>query len=78
MGKQKIGLTLDENLIAFLDEVAEGNRSEYLNKLLAENRKQVLEARMITALAEDLNNPNYLQEVKEWDRVVGDGIDAIE
>ena len=77
MVKQKIGLMLDENLLTFLDEVAGGNRSEYLNKLLANHRKQVLEAKMIAALGEDIKNSDYLEEIKDWDSVVGDGIDAI-
>ena len=77
MVKQKIGLRLDEKLLTFLDEVAGGNRSEYLNKLLANHRKQVLEAKMIAALGEDIKNSDYLEEIKDWDSVVGDGIDAI-
>lgn len=77
MAKQKIAVTLDENLLCFLDQVAQGNRSEYLNGLLQEHRKQILEARMIAALSEDCNDPNYLQDLEEWDNVVGDGIDAI-
>jgi len=77
MVKQKIGLMLDENLLTFLDEVAGGNRSEYLNKLLANHRKQVLEAKMIAALGEDIKNSDYLEEIKDWDSVVEDGIDAI-
>lgn len=77
MGKQKIGLTLDDNLIAFLDEVAQGNRSEYLNQLLASHRSSVLEAKMIAGLEEDRKNPDYLQEIEDWDSVVGDGIDAL-
>ena len=77
MVKQKIGLTLDEKLLTFLDEVAGGNRSEYLNKLLANHRKQVLEAKMIAALGEDIKNSDYLEQIKDWDSVVGDGIDAI-
>ena len=77
MVKQKIGLTLDEKLLTFLDEVAGGNRSEYLNKLLANHRKQVLEAKMIAALGEELKDSDYLEEINDWDSVVGDGIDAI-
>jgi hypothetical protein len=36
--KQKIAVTLDEELVAFLDTVAQGNRSDYLNTLLASHR----------------------------------------
>lgn len=77
MSKQKIAVTLDENLVAFLDQIARGNRSEYLNKLLAEHRQQVLKAQLIAALKEDSENPDYQQEIQQWDNVVGDGIDAV-
>ncbi|MDV3002428.1 MAG: hypothetical protein N5P05_004083 (plasmid) [Chroococcopsis gigantea SAG 12.99] len=76
MGKQKIGVTLDEHLLAFLDEVAGGNRSEYLNKLLMEKRRQVLEQKMIAALQEDIQDAEYLQDLEDWDGVAGDGLDA--
>ena len=47
------------------------------DKLLANHRKQVLEAKMIAALGEDIKNSDYLEEIKDWDSVVEDGIDAI-
>ncbi|MGH2415252.1 MAG: type II toxin-antitoxin system MazE family antitoxin [Microcystaceae cyanobacterium] len=74
--KQKIAVTLDEDLVSFLDVVAQGNRSEYLNNLLAKQRKYILETEMIEALKSDVEDPNYQQEVAHWDSVAGDGIDA--
>ncbi|PSF38752.1 CopG family transcriptional regulator [Aphanothece hegewaldii CCALA 016] len=74
--KQKIAVTLDEDLISFLDKMAKGNRSDYINNLLTQQRKLILESEIIAALQEDLEDPNYQQEIKEWDIVVGDGIDA--
>jgi hypothetical protein len=32
---------------------------------------------MIAALGEDIKNSDYLEEIKDWDSVVEDGIDAI-
>lgn len=74
--KQKIAVTLDKDLVSFLDKVAKGNRSDYLNKLLSEQRKLILESELIKALQEDLEDLDYQQEIKEWDMVAGDGIDA--
>lgn len=48
--KQKIAITLDEQLVVFLDLQAGGNRSEYLNSLLAQERKRTIEAELIRAL----------------------------
>ncbi len=72
--KQKIALTLDKELVAFLDSVAQGNRSDYLNTLIAQHRQQFLEAKLIAALQEDAIDPDYQQEIADWDSVVADGI----
>lgn len=76
--KQKIAVTLDEGIVAFLDAQAKGNRSEYLNCLLAQERKRILEAELIAALQEDLNDSEYQDEIAAWDNVAGDGIYALE
>lgn len=72
--KQKIAVTLDEKLVAFLDSQGDGNRSEYLNQLLERERKRTLEAELIRALEEDYSDPEYLAEIKLWDSVVADGL----
>lgn len=59
-----------------MDSQANGNRSDYLNKLLAQARKLCLEAELIEALKNDAVDPDYQAEVAVWDNVVGDGIDA--
>ena len=73
--KSKIAVSLDEELIAFLDEQAP-NRSEYLNSLLVEQRSKVLKAQMIAALRADEEDAEYQAEIAAWDVVVGDGLDA--
>ena len=73
--KSKIAVSLDEELIAFLDEQA-SNRSEYLNSLLVEQRSKVLKAQMIAALRADEEDAEYQAEIAAWDVVVGDGLDA--
>lgn len=74
--KQKIAVTLDKELVTFLDAQAKGNRSEYLNALLARERKQTLKTEIIAALVQDAQDANYQAEIVDWDGVVGDGIDA--
>jgi Arc/MetJ-type ribon-helix-helix transcriptional regulator len=75
MMKSKIAITLDQELIEFLDHQA-ANRSEYLNALLVEQRSRVLTQQIIAALQEDLDDPDYKAEIEAWDAVVGDGLDA--
>jgi Arc/MetJ-type ribon-helix-helix transcriptional regulator len=73
--KQKVTLTLDQELIEFLDLQA-SNRSEYLNALLRERRSKVLTEQIVAALQEDSAAPEYQAEIQAWDTVVGDGLDA--
>ena len=74
--KQKIAITLDQDLVSFLDVHGNGNRSDYLNSLLQQHREQILAQEMIAALQEDADDPDYQAEVKAWDSVAGDGLGA--
>ena len=76
--KQKIAITLDEQLVAFLDLYSGGNRSEYLNQLLVLERKRTIEDQLIKALQEDCFDPDYLAEIKLWDTAISDGLDNAE
>jgi Arc/MetJ-type ribon-helix-helix transcriptional regulator len=73
--KQKVTLTLDQELIEFLDLQA-SNRSEYLNALLRERRAKVLTEQIVAALQADLEDSEYQADIQAWDAVVGDGLDA--
>ena len=74
--KQKIAITLEEDLVAFLDAQANGNRSGYLNSLLVRERKKILAAKLIAALQQDVQDPDYQAEIAAWDNASGDGVDA--
>jgi Arc/MetJ-type ribon-helix-helix transcriptional regulator len=74
--KQKIAITIDQQLLSFIDLQAQGNRSDYLNSLLNRERQRTLKEEMIAGLKEDIQDPEYLAEVAEWDKLAVDGIDA--
>jgi hypothetical protein len=74
--KQKIAITLDRDLLSFIDRQAQGNRSDYLNSLITQERRKILADEIIAALQEDNQDPEYQAEIVEWDRLAGDGIDA--
>jgi Arc/MetJ-type ribon-helix-helix transcriptional regulator len=76
MMKQKIAVTIDRELVSFIDRQAQGNRSDYLNSLITQERRKILADEMIAALQEDTQDPEYQSEIAEWDRLAGDGIDA--
>jgi Arc/MetJ-type ribon-helix-helix transcriptional regulator len=77
---KKVTITLDEDILAFVDEQAANNgetsnRSGYINDVLVMHRRKILEAEMIAALTEDANDPDYQEEILIWDCVAGDGIE---
>lgn len=72
----QVTVTLEDDILEFLDRQAQGNRSSYINALLAEHRRRILEAEMIAALKQDAEDPEYQAEISAWDSVVGDGINA--
>ncbi|MBV9389775.1 MAG: hypothetical protein JOZ78_25410 [Chroococcidiopsidaceae cyanobacterium CP_BM_ER_R8_30] len=74
--KQRIAVTLDEELVAFLDNESSGNRSEYLNEIVSQYRKERIRAEMIEAIKQDVTDPEYQAELAMWDSTIGDGIDA--
>jgi Arc/MetJ-type ribon-helix-helix transcriptional regulator len=72
----KVTITLEEDILQFIDQQAKGNRSAYINALLAEQRRKILEAEIIAALQEDAKDLEYQNEISDWDNVAGDGINA--
>lgn len=72
----KVTITLEEDILQFIDRQARGNRSGYINALLSEHRRRLLEAEMIASLKQDAEDPEYQAEIAAWDNVVGDGINA--
>ena len=74
--KQKIAITLDQQLVEFIDAQAGGNRSAYVSTLLQQQQEQLLKEQTIAALQEDVSNPHYLEELSAWDTVAEDGVNA--
>ncbi|MBK1989854.1 CopG family transcriptional regulator [Sphaerospermopsis aphanizomenoides BCCUSP55] len=72
----KVTITLEEDILQFIDQQAKGNRSAYINALLAEQRRKILEAEIIAALQADAKDLEYQNDISAWDNVVGDGINA--
>ncbi|MGB3651163.1 MAG: CopG family transcriptional regulator [Rivularia sp. (in: cyanobacteria)] len=70
----KITIILEDDIFQFVDSQAKGNRSAYINAVLAEYRRCSLELQMITALQKDAQDCEYQAEIAVWDNVVGDGI----
>jgi hypothetical protein len=72
----QITINLDQETLDFVNQQAQGDLNNYINSLLKNHRSAILEAEMIKALKEDLENEEYQTEIQLWDNVVGDGIDG--
>jgi hypothetical protein len=74
--KQKIVVMIDRELVSFLDRQAQGNRSDYLNSLITQERHKILADEIIAALQEDAQDPEYQADIVEWDQLSGDDINT--
>ena len=71
----KVSITLDEEVLEFVDRSSK-NRSQFINEILSQAKKNQLLKELADAYTELANNPEYQSETKLWDVTVGDGIDA--
>lgn len=73
---QRVTITLDEEAFVFLNDVANNNRSAYINKLLKQERRNYLQAALRKANQEEAKDTNYQEELQEWDSTLSDGLTA--
>jgi hypothetical protein len=71
----KVSITLDEEVLDFVDRSSQ-NRSQFINGILAKENKRRLLKEIENAYTELANNSEYQSEVELWNVTVGDGIDA--
>jgi metal-responsive CopG/Arc/MetJ family transcriptional regulator len=71
----KVSITLDEEVLEFVDRSSQ-NRSQFINEILSQAKKNQLLKELADAYTELANNSEYQAETKLWDVTVGDGIDA--
>lgn len=72
----RVTITLDEESFEFLNDVANNNRSAYINKLLKQERRNYLQAALRKANQEEAKDTNYQEELQEWDSTLSDGLTA--
>jgi metal-responsive CopG/Arc/MetJ family transcriptional regulator len=70
---QKISITLDEEVLAFIDSKTK-NRSQLINQVFAKLKKQDSLMQLEQAYVEQSQDPEEIEEIELWDLVAGDGI----
>lgn len=69
----KIRITLDEELMKFIDQKA-SDRSQFVNKLLAEEQQREFTKQLARSYQEQEEDSTFQQEMQLWDSTVGDGL----
>ena len=67
-------ITLDDESFIFLNSIAGENRSAYINELLKQERMNHLKQALLKANQEEAGDPEYQEELQEWDTALSDGL----
>lgn len=78
---KKVTIILDNKVLAFVDQQVEAsqtktNRSAFINAVLAEAQQKHLDTKLEVAYRQDVQDKVYIEEIRLWDTVAGDGMNA--
>ena len=72
---KKVSITLDDEILKFVDELA-SDRSSFINEVLWKEKRRIFMQKLEDAYTEQANDPDFQQEMSVWDVTVGDGLNA--
>lgn len=72
---QKISITLDEEVLAFIDSQTT-NRSQLINRVLKDLKQQHALKELEAAYIEQSQDEDEIAEIKLWDITIADEIDG--
>jgi predicted transcriptional regulator len=72
---KKVSITLDDEVLEFVDQLA-SNRSSFINDVLWKEKKRVFMTELEEAYKEQANDPEFQAEIAVWDVTAGDSLDA--
>lgn len=72
---KKISITLDNEILDFVDQLA-SNRSSFINEILWKEKKRIFMQELENAYREQDLDADFQEEFAVWDITVGDGLDA--
>lgn len=72
---KKVSITLDDEVLKFIDQLA-GNRSSFINKVLLKEKKRIFMEELKNAYIDQVNDPELQEEISLWDVTAGDGLNA--
>lgn len=72
---RKISITLDDEVLDFVDQRT-NNRSSFINEILWHEKQKSLMQELAEAYRDQSSDPDFLEAVSAWDVTTGDGLDA--
>jgi deoxyribodipyrimidine photolyase len=69
----KVSITLDDDVLSFVDQRAE-NRSSFINEILWREKQRIFLKELEEAYIEQSADSEFQEEMAAWDVVIGDGI----
>lgn len=72
---KKVSITLDDEVLDFVDRLA-SNRSSFINDVLSQEKRRILMKELEDAYTDQANDPEFQEEITVWDIAVGDGLNA--
>lgn len=72
---KKVSITLDDEVLSFVDQLA-SNRSRFINDILWKEKRKVFMQELEDAYTEQGNDPVFQEEIAIWDVTAEDGLNA--
>jgi hypothetical protein len=72
---KKVSITLDEEVLNFVDSRT-NNRSSFINDILLKEKKRIFIKELADAYKQQANDPTFQAEISVWDITVTDGLNA--
>ncbi len=72
---KKVSITLDDEVLDFVDRLA-SDRSRFINNILLQEKEKAFTKELEAAYTNQANEPGFQQEISVWDIAVGDGLKA--
>jgi metal-responsive CopG/Arc/MetJ family transcriptional regulator len=72
---KKVSITLDDEVLDFVDRLA-SNRSSFINDVLWQEKRRIFMKELEDAYKDQANDPESQEEISVWDIAVGDGLNA--
>jgi predicted transcriptional regulator len=72
---KKVSITLDDEVLDFVDRLA-SNRSSFINAILWQEKKRIFMKELEDAYKDQANDLDFQEEISVWEIAVSDGLNA--